>query len=107
MKYAGGRTGRPVALFHVFEKFVEGNISVTQRAAQGVAIHFVMEREDDHSAVRMRHFHVAAAPVNFHEAKPLQSSKHLPARKERKFHSEISTTSSAADGARSLEEGSK
>lgn len=66
-----------------------------------------MEREDNHAAVRMCHFHVAAAPMNLDEAKPLQGSEHFPARKERKFHSEISTTSSAADGTTSLEGGSK
>ena len=89
------------------QKVVERNIRVAERPAQGVAVHFVVEREDNHSAVRMCHFHMASAPMNLDEAKPLQCGEDFPARKEREFHSEISTTSSVPDGAKSLEGGSK
>jgi hypothetical protein len=50
---------------------------------------------------------MAAAPMNLNEAEALQGSQNLPTREKREFHSEISTTSSAADGAKSLEVGAK
>ncbi len=91
----------------MIQKVIERNFRVAERTTQGEAVNLVMEREDNHSAVRMCHFHMASAPMNLDEAKPLQCGEDFPARKEREFHSEISTTSSAADGTTSLEGGSK
>jgi hypothetical protein len=54
------------------EKIFYLDARVAERAFEGLAVNFVMEGENDSSAVGVLHFDMAALAMNFHEAQSLQ-----------------------------------
>lgn len=69
---SGRRREKENRLFDVINKIINLNGGVTERSFQSVAVHFIMEREDDTPAIFVLHFNVASLPVDFDEAETLQ-----------------------------------
>ncbi len=98
---------RQLDLFQTLEKIFDRNGRITQCALQRVAIKFTVKREDNATSIGMLHFYVTSFAVNLDETKPLKSSEHFSARKQRKFHKESATTSWLSSATISLGDGSK
>ena len=66
----------PVRL-HLAQELSQRNVCIPQRPFQSVPIDFFMKREDDDSPIRMLHFEMTSASMNFHKAEPLKSCQHF------------------------------
>ena len=78
--------------FDFAQEVFDGNVSVPERALQGVAVHFAMKGEHDAAAVGMFEFDMTAAAVDLHEAQPLQRCQHLPAGQQWELHANSTTS---------------
>jgi hypothetical protein len=75
------------------QEFVNVNVCVAECTPQSVAVHFVVEREDDYPTVGMLHLYVTALAVNFDEAQARERGKNFSSRENWKFHIVNSTSS--------------
>ena len=66
--------------FHVVQKVLHGNRRVSQCALERVAIHLVMEGEDDATSIGVFHLEVASLAVNLDESEALKCGEHLSPR---------------------------